>query len=213
MDRGPVVNGRRATLAVWLCSLSGCDASRPWPPADPGLERMIEQPRADSYEASRWFRDGKVMRPLPAGSLPYDRDAFRSDMLSAGDGYRGGVGIPTRLADLTYAETIPLPIDRELLRLGEERYQDFCGVCHGADGSGKSAVATVMTVRKPPSLHEPRIRAYPPGRLFTVISQGYGLMPSYALQLDVRGRWAVVAHVQQLQERRDSTTSQLPRTP
>lgn len=197
-------------FALALLGCAACDADRPWPAPDPGLERMIQQPRADAYGATRWFADGKVMRPLPAGVIPYDREPLPTDMLSAAYIDDPGRAIPTAVEDVTYAASIPLPVDRELLQLGEHRFNVFCAVCHGGEGTGQSVVADVMSIRKPASLHEPRIRAFPPGRIFAVITQGYGLMPSYALQLDTRARWAVVAHVQSLQRRRESTTSQLP---
>jgi len=195
--------------ARWLLLLSGpwlgaCDGARPWPAPDPGLARMIEQGRADSYEPSRWFADGKILRSPPAGTLPYEAGDARTDIV------RAVGGVPTRLADRPYEPTVPIAVDRELLKLGAERYRVFCAVCHGASGDGQTPVAAAMSVRKPPSLREERLLAYPPGRIFAVVTQGYGLMPSYALEIDARGRWAVVAHVmQRVQGRSDATTSQL----
>jgi Cytochrome C oxidase, cbb3-type, subunit III len=67
-----------------------------------------------------------------------------------------------------------------------------------------------MTLRPPPSLHEPRIVAYPVGRLFRVVSQGYGLMPSYADVLSIEDRWAVVAYVQALELSQRVELARLP---
>jgi mono/diheme cytochrome c family protein len=207
-SRARMNSWRLGTALFW--SLAACDVDRPWPPPDPGLERMIDQRRADSFERSVWFPDGKVMRPYPAGTVPHDEPTFGPEIA------RGSVAlsdIPTRLVDRRYEEVVPLPIDRELLALGERRFRVFCAVCHGAEGTGQSVVAGAMSVRKPPSLHEPRIVAFPPGRLFSVVSEGYGLMPSYSLQLDERSRWAIVAEVRKLQQLRVSSTSQLPEEP
>jgi mono/diheme cytochrome c family protein len=189
--------------ACFALCLAACDVNRPWPAPEPGLERMIEQGRADAYEPSRWFADGKVMRPLPPGAVPYQRREPSPDIV------RAVGGIPTRTVDRPYETTIPIAVDRELVELGAARFRVFCGVCHGPGGDGRSPVATAMTVRKPPSLLEERLIAYPAGRIFAVISEGYGLMPSYGLQLEERARWAVVAHVQRLQGRPPVTTSRL----
>ena len=40
------------------------------------------------------------------------------------------------------------------------------------------------------------------GYFFNVISQGFGTMPSYASQVPPRDRWAIIAHIRQLQQSR-----------
>jgi hypothetical protein len=44
-----------------------------------------------------------------------------------------------------------------------------------------------------------RLRQASDGHLFDVITHGLGLMPSYAAQVPVADRWAIVAHVRALQ--------------
>ena len=94
---------------------------------------------------------------------------------------------------------LPLPVTVELVSRGGERFRIFCVACHGVLGDGASQVAENMARRPPPSLHEDRIRALPVGALFRVISEGYGLMPSYAAELSLEDRWAVAAYVQALE--------------
>jgi hypothetical protein len=55
-----------------------------------------------------------------------------------------------------------------------------------------------MQTRKPPSLSDALVQSLPDGQLFRVISEGYGLMPSYRRALSVQQRWAVVAYVRAL---------------
>ncbi len=86
----------------------------------------------------------------------------------------------------------------------------YCAACHGLAGDGDSPVARNMALRKPPSLHEPRIRALPAGRLYAVVRDGYGLMPSYAEELSVGERWAVVAYVRALQLSQGARLAELP---
>jgi hypothetical protein len=52
---------------------------------------------------------------------------------------------------------------------------------------------------RPPSYHISRLREAPVGRLFAIVSEGYGSMPSYAGQIPPEDRWAIVAYVRALQ--------------
>jgi mono/diheme cytochrome c family protein len=161
------------------------------------LERMLDQHKYEAYEASSLFEDGRVMRRPPRGTV-----------------HRGAVIGPAELVDGSrdgqYVETIPVPVDAALLGRGQNRFRIFCGACHGALGDGASQVAENMKLRRPPSLHEPRIVGYPAGRLYRVITEGYGLMPAYAEDLAVRDRWAVVAFVQALQLSQNVALADLP---
>jgi len=150
------------------------------------LERMIHQFRYEPYESSRFFTDGKIMRDPPRGTIHRDQVIGPPELV-------------TGLEEGGYLSYIPIQVDRALLTRGENRYRIFCATCHGELGNGVSQVAENMRLRPPPSLHEPRLRNYPAGRLYRVIEQGYGLMPNYQEELAIRDRWAVVAFVQALQ--------------
>jgi mono/diheme cytochrome c family protein len=86
-------------------------------------------------------------------------------------------------------------ITRAVLERGKNRFEIVCAACHGLDGDGDSLVARNMQRRKPPSLHD---KPLSPAQLYTVISEGYGLMPAYAALLMRDDRWAVVAYVRTL---------------
>ena len=92
----------------------------------------------------------------------------------------------------------PLPVTRELLEHGRNRYMIYCVVCHDALGTGRGKIVERGYTR-PPSYHIKRLREAPIGRLFVVASEGYGSMPSYAGQIPARDRWAIVAYVRALQ--------------
>ena len=161
------------------------------------LERMLDQHKYEAYEASALFEDGQAMRRPPRGTV-----------------HQAAVVGPVELVkgsrDGRYVETIPLPVDAALLTRGQNRFRIFCQTCHGALGDGASQVAENMKLRRPTSLHEPRIVAYPAGRLYRVIAEGYGMMPAYAPELDLRDRWAVVAFVQALQLSQNIARLDLP---
>lgn len=172
---------RLARLAL-LTSLAGCNRIV----ADTDFERMIEQDKCEAYDVCPWLPHDRTMQHPPDGTVPRGRILGQPALT---EGMVGG----------SYVTSIPVAIDEELMHRGRDRFEIFCAACHGVIGDSETEVAENMRLRKPPSLHEPGIRAYPPGRVYQAIAKGYGLMPSYASQLPVRERWAVVAYVQALQ--------------
>jgi mono/diheme cytochrome c family protein len=93
---------------------------------------------------------------------------------------------------------IPVEVTAALVARGRERFDIYCAVCHGPDGYGHGIVVQ-RGFPAPPSYHDPRLRNAPAGYFFRVITQGHGLMYSYADRLAVADRWAVVAYVRALQ--------------
>jgi len=69
-------------------------------------------------------------------------------------------------------------------------------------------VALNFSLRRPPSLHD--FRELPDGYLFQIISEGFGFMPSYAGELSVQDRWAVVGYLRALQLSQHAPADQLP---
>ena len=65
-----------------------------------------------------------------------------------------------------------------------------------------------MALRPPPSLHKYADRA--PGYIFEVITKGFGLMASYAAELTIEERWAVVAYVRALQISQSVPVDRIP---
>jgi mono/diheme cytochrome c family protein len=168
--------------AAMLAAAPGCDNRG----STPDWSRMIDQPKLLPYGETDLFEDGRAMRPLPAGTVPRE---WVSDAARRTGRAPGG-------ADL---DELPVPVTRAVLDRGRNRFAIVCATCHGVAGDGDSAVARHMQRRRPPSLHEPRITALAPGALFRVITDGYGVMPSYAKLLTLDDRWAVAAYVRTLQ--------------
>lgn len=94
--------------------------------------------------------------------------------------------------------TEPPPVTRALLERGRDRFAMACAVCHGLDGNADTPVAHRMHLRPPPSLHEARVANLADPDVYRAISEGYGLMPSYAAVLAPEDRWAVVDYVRAL---------------
>lgn len=67
--------------------------------------------------------------------------------------------------------------------------------------------------RKAASFHEDRLRQAPVGHFFDAITNGWGAMPSYASQIPVQDRWAIIAYVRALQlsqQKAQPATSPVP---
>ncbi len=163
--------------------------------ACPRLDPMQRQAKVKAYQSSDFYPDGLAMRDPPEGTVPYH--GLLDPTVETG---LGADGKPLAVS--------PVPFDQALVQRGKARFEVSCAVCHGVLGDGDSQVALNMSLRRPPSLHLYRDR--PDGYIFQVISQGFGLMPSYAGSIPVHDRWAVVAYVRALQLSQHATVDQLP---
>ncbi len=159
---------------------------------------MYNQPRYKPLTPSEFFEDGTSARPLLPNVIP--RGQLREDDLL----YQG------KMPDGKLAVAIPVPVTKELLTRGQERYNIFCSVCHGLTGQGNGMI--VMRGFPPPnSYHSDRLRNAPPGYYFDIITNGYGVMYPYSYRLpDVRDRWAIVAYIRALQLSRHATPADVP---
>ena len=185
----------RARLALVL--LAGCTVEGVFTAPEASLERMIQQPKLDAYEASDLFGNGRAMQLPPPGTIPYGRDPIDPALEL---GVVGGA----------YVEEIPLEVDLELLERGRNRFENFCATCHGVAGDAKTVVAEQMDLVKPRSLIEEPVLGYPAGRIFRVAREGFGLMPSYRESISTADRWAVVAYIEALQLRTGVPLQSLP---
>jgi mono/diheme cytochrome c family protein len=163
-------------------ALSGC-MWEGWARApEPGLERMIEQPRVDAYESTEVLPGGLALQSAPEGTSPFAR------------------------------EEPPSPPQLTLASLGRGRasFEIHCAPCHGLDGRAETPIAEDMTLRAPPSLSSADVVSLTDARIARVIREGFGLMPSYAVALDDVQRGEVVAYVRALQLRDRVRVASLP---
>jgi mono/diheme cytochrome c family protein len=167
---------------------TGCDEDTLNPMA-------ARQPKISPYGGSDFYADGMGMRQVPDGTVPRER-------------ITGDPGLTSGKVGANFVTAFPVKVDEALLRLGQKRYNITCGTCHGPLGDGDSIVAKQMALKPPPSLMNFADR--PVGYIFEVATQGHGLMASYAAELPLKERWAVVAYVRALQRSRTATLDQAP---
>jgi mono/diheme cytochrome c family protein len=169
---------------------------------------MQDQPRLKYYKQSDFFADKRgsrdqVENTIARGHLN-DNKAF----------YTGKIDNPNPNAPAATAtdangntvvtsfpndvDAFPVPVTKELIDRGQERFNIFCIVCHGPLGRGDGMVVR-RGFPKPPTYHDDRLRNAPVGHFFDVITNGWGKMNSYAFQVPPADRWAIIAYIRALQ--------------
>ena len=152
---------------------------------------MANQPRQNPLSPSDFFADGRSERPILENTVA--RGSVENDALNTPKD----------------SNVFPVPITQELLERGRERYGIYCTPCHGLQGNGLGMVA-MRGLKHPPSYHIDRLRQAPNGYIYDVITNGFGSMYSYSMQLTPKDRWAVVAYVRALQLSRNAKVADLP---
>jgi mono/diheme cytochrome c family protein len=158
---------------------------------------MAEQPRYDPLEPSTFFADGQSARPPVAGTVAREEPLQNDTPL-----YTGKVGEK-------FADAFPFPATLAVLKRGQERFDIFCSPCHSRLGDGDGMIVRRGYTR-PPSFHGDRLREAPAGYFFTVITNGFGAMPSYAAQIPPQDRWAIIAYIRALQLSQHATLAEVP---
>jgi mono/diheme cytochrome c family protein len=157
---------------------------------------MHNQPKYRPLRATTFFADGASARPLVEGTIA--RGLLQEDQAF----FTGKVGT-------ALVRELPFPVDDAVLTRGQERYNIFCTPCHDATGTGRGMVVQ-RGYKQPPSFHEERLRNVEAGYYFDVMTNGFGGMPDYRMQLAPRDRWAVVAYIRALQLSQHAATTDVP---
>jgi mono/diheme cytochrome c family protein len=148
---------------------------------------MHDQHKVKPLGESTFFPDGQGARPIPAHTIA------RGDLR---EGFTfTGLGPDNK----PVAQMPPeIKVTRELLLRGQERFNIYCSPCHGRLGDANGMIVQ-RGYKRPTSYHVERLRAAPVGYFFNVMTDGYGVMPTYAPQIPVHDRWAIAAYIRVLQ--------------
>jgi mono/diheme cytochrome c family protein len=183
----PALAGRIVAVAMAAISLVGAAGCR---------QDMHNQPKYRGLRGTPFFTDGGSARPLVEGTVA--RGTLQDDAAF----YTGKVGTAT-------VKELPFPVDEAVLNRGQERFNIFCTPCHDATGSGKGLVIQ-RGFKAPPSFHDERLRNADAGYFFDVMTNGFGAMSDYRMQLTARDRWSVVAYIRALQLSQRAPASDVP---
>jgi mono/diheme cytochrome c family protein len=145
---------------------------------------MSDQKKLAEWERSDVFRNGKVLQSPAAGSVSREQDT--ADVLTEK---------PAMSLALVYR--------------GRQRFNIFCSECHGFGGDADGMVVQ-RGFPRPPSFHEARLVNAPDALFVDVITNGYGVMYSYADRVPPADRWAIAAYIRALQRTKTAIASTTP---
>jgi len=197
---------------------------------------MQDQPKMKPYRSTVFFKDGLSTRPsiegtVARGFLKTDTEFFTGKKAgkpggspsasptqvpagpqptattppvgSAANAPQGAAAFPDDV------EIFPIPVTKDVVHRGKERYEIFCSACHGLTGNGDGMIVR-RGFRRAASFNDDRLRQAPVGHFFDAITNGWGAMPSYAPQIPAQDRWAIVAYVRALQLRQQNQRTPPP---
>jgi len=180
---------------------------------------MQDQPKMKPYRATVFFKDGLSSRQLvegtvPRGFLKTDTEFFTGKKAGRASSATNNQQAPSAVQPAAGAsnatslsgaaaypddvEVFPLPITKEIVDRGKERYEIFCSACHGLTGNGDGMIVR-RGFRRAASFNDDRLRQAPVGHFFDAITNGWGVMPAYAPQIPAQDRWAIIAYIRALQ--------------
>ena len=177
--------GLKLLVAAVLMSVSafGCN------------QEMRDDGRLKPYEPTPFFDDGRSSRPIEPGTVA--RTGVRADQSFAPAAPVDEVFL-TGKQNGAHLTNLPMPVSKELLKRGQERFNIYCTPCHAQDGAGNGMIV-VRGFPKPPSYHEERLRRAPVGYIYDVATNGYGVMYGYWDRIEPADRWAIAAYIKALQ--------------
>ena len=193
LDRiGLNLKGRKCFCLLLVCLAAGCGRgmTSSWPPIHIWLDMDIQE-KYKAQSANQFFYNGMTMQQpvqgtIAQGELPQD------DKIAMG-----------KNPDGSFVAENPYAGNEGLVARGTDRYNIYCLPCHRASGDGQGIMYQYGGVPTR-SLHEERLLTVPDGEIYNVITNGLGLMPSYAYPISVEDRWAIVAYVRALQQQQQN---------
>ena len=152
-----------------------------------GGREMEDQERYEIYEAAALFPDGSAMQHPVPGTVARGELEHRAELRQRP------------------------PMTMALLERGRERFDIYCSPCHGRVGDGEGIIVQ-RGFPQPPSYHIERLREASDAHLVAVITEGYGVMYSYAARVPPVDRWAIAAYIEALQLSQHARLAELPET-
>ncbi|MFC6645861.1 c-type cytochrome [Granulicella cerasi] len=156
---------------------------------------MHDQPKFFPQRGTSFYGDGRSVRPQVDNTV--SRDQMQDAYFSTGmmDGKEG--------------DGLPIPLTKDTIARGQERYNVYCTPCHSRVGNGEGMIVQ-RGYRPAGDFHTERMRNLPLGHFFAVMTNGYGAMPDYKAQLTPQDRWAVAAYIRALQLSQNAKPSDVP---
>lgn len=168
---------------------------------------MDRQAKYKSQTQNDFYGDKKADRLPVAGTAIRGTALEINNVFSENPAFSNLAFRTGKSDDESWVNKIPdeAVIDMSLMRLGKERYDIHCAICHGTYGNGNGVMKEFLGVA-PRNLSDPELTNYlepagtiPDGKIFHTISMGAGNMLGLKDKLSPKERWAIVLYVRTLQ--------------
>ncbi|MEW6235565.1 MAG: cytochrome c [Candidatus Omnitrophota bacterium] len=167
------------------------------------IQDMDNQPKFHTQSANPFFVDQRSMRPQVTGTVERERKV-NDDHFNLGK------------INNEWANTFPLPLTKEFVQRGQNRFAIHCAPCHGQAGYGDGIIhkraekLNEGTWVQPTSYHSDELRKQPVGQIFHTITNGIRNMAAYGHQISTEDRWAITAYVKALQRSQNARIEDVP---
>lgn len=116
--------------------------------------------------------------------------------------------IPAGIVGYRTQKVAPPPLTLALIERGQQRFRIYCTPCHSEIGDGHGMIVQ-RGFPPPPSYHIARLREAPASHFYDVITNGHGVMYSFANRVQPADRWAIAAYIRALQRSQDASVADL----
>ena len=184
---------------------------------------MDRQDRINAQSRSDFFADGAGSRKPVNGTVPIgfsipEVAANEGDAILDGFSLTGSYFNSGQMGDY-FGDGMPVEIkaNKAFLIRGKERYGIYCAICHADSGNGNGPVRSFgpnggqipIANLHDAKFSDPSNQEYrPDGEIFSIITNGRGLMGPYGGAIPAKDRWAIIAYLRVLQDAKISAAKQ-----
>ena len=173
-------------VAAATLALSACGAKGDQPNVEI-IQDMMESPAIKAQEYDEGSPNHSGMRVPPENTAPVGFTPYK---------FKGNVEGAAKNPNPLAGNMTP-----DVLKVGQKYFETNCAVCHGQAGTGNPDSNVVKNMAlKPPSIMTDKIKGWPDGHIYHVITEGQGVMGPYASHIPQAYRWQVVNYVRFLQK-------------
>jgi mono/diheme cytochrome c family protein len=197
---------------VGICGFRGSHSSRPPIEIFPD---MVRQNKVRPQTPSEFFQNEESSRVFPPGTVPHTAAYVINGepLVINGKPVYPYEDSPVNTGIIpgttNFIADNPLPLTRQLLERGEQRFKINCMPCHGPDGDGKG-ITSKYNMYSMANFHDQRLVNMPDGQIFNTITYGKNLMGSYGANVTVADRWAIIYYVRALERSQLATIEDIP---
>lgn len=170
---------------------------------------MDRQAKYKSQTKNAFFTDGKSDRLPVSGTAIRGNLITQDNVFSTKPNFHSDTVRTGKLANGDWVPKIPndIKIDLPLMRLGQDKYDIHCAVCHGKYGSGKGVISYFgvaprnLSDSSQAGTYLESAAPWTDGQIYNAISMGSasGIMLGLKDKLTPKERWAIVLYIRTLQ--------------